>query len=160
MKKNLYQEIVNKGINNWHDLINFLDGKKVKFTDDKSKGSYPSRFTLNFKSNYDSVRRLTSITTFQETTILTNVCAGKTYTSLYFRDLMFVGDSLDSLKEELKELEENFFKRKEELNSKIELLEKFELDEYNEIMLKAYKIYKNLNLSGKEDFTKVYKSLL
>ncbi len=159
-QKTVYQLLQEKGINTWEGLINLLEGKKVKVIAKASGNNYPETFTISIKKNYDAYRVNRSISAFGATMTLSDICKGKVYGGIYLQEMVLCNNTLKELKEELQELETKFNKEKEEIEEKVHILEKFDLDEFDELMFRANKVYKNLGLTSAEEFKQVYKSLL
>lgn len=146
-----------RGLNTWQKLLSFIDGKKVKTLKKRSGHNYPESFVVSIKSNYDSYKNNTTISNFTASITLGNIVKGSTSTSgIYLDEIIVVGNSVNDFKEELKEL----YKEENDLKIKIDLMEKFELEEFDDLMLKAYKIYQNLDCSTADQFKSIYKSLL
>lgn len=139
----------------------FLEGKRIKTVANTGGHNYPATFIFSVKTNNKTYQNNTTLTTFMPTSALSNIA--KDYTSgnsIYFREMTLAAFTLSELKEDLEKETKNFFDYKKDIESKIELLEKFGLDEYDDNILKAQKIYKALGLETKEEFQKVYKSIL
>lgn len=158
--KTAYETIKHKGIVNWKDLITFLEGKTARVTTKVDGNNYPDTFVISFKNNYANNRTSSGTVTFASNTSLSDISKGRVSNSIQLSNFSIQDCTLAGLKKELTELQKNFDKEVNELEEKIQTLEKFDLDEWDELLLRANKVFKNLGLETAEEFKKVYKSLL
>jgi len=158
--KTVYQTIKDKGITNWRDLMSFLEGKTAKVITRVDGNNYPDTFVISFKNNYSNNRNSTTNVTFASNTSFADISKGRVSNSIQLSNFSIQDCTLEGLKKELSELQKNFDKEVRELEEKIEILERFDLDEWDELLLRANKVFKNLGLETAEEFKKVYKSLL
>jgi len=157
MKKSLDIILQERGINTYQGLLKFIDGKRVETVKKRSGHNYPASFVVSIKSNYDAYKNNTSIQNFGTSHTLGNIAKGSNITAgIYLDEIIILGNTIDDFKQELKEL----YKEENDLKIKIELMEKFGLDSFDDLMLKAYKIYQSLDCTTEDQFKSIYKSLL
>jgi hypothetical protein len=161
MEKNISQILIEKGISTWAKACEYLEGKKIKVIGRTSGHQYPDRFVFTIKTQNNNLKTHQLLNSFPPTTGIANIGKGLNYSgSIYFQDMTIDCSSLEDLKSELGVLTKTFNKEEAELKMKIEILERFDLDEFDDNMLKAHKIFTSLGLSTNDEFKKVYKSIL